>query len=260
MARMRTLKPGFFTSLDIAELSRDTRLHFAGLWTYADDYGRGVDEARLIKAAVWPLDDDVTVDDIERMQDELAKHDRITRYVVAGKPYFQVHKWLDHQKPNRRVDTNHPSVEDADLVRQCASSADAVQTQCGSGSGGSSGEVGGEVTPPSTGVDKHDDSFEHFWDAWPRRNGKKLARDKAERAWSRMTLDERRAAYIGAQHYAAASNAGLAGAKDAFRWLRDREWPDWQTPAKPSSRDGPVTADLYDAAADEWDRRSRDAG
>lgn len=256
MARMRTLKPGFFTSLDIAELRRETRLHFAGLWTYADDYGRGVDDPRLIKAAVWPLDDDITIDDIERMQDELAKHDRITRFMVAGRPFFQVHKWLDHQKPNRRVDTALPAVEDADIVKQCGRSADAVQEQCSSGGEGS-GEVGGEGTPPSTDVDtQDDDSFEHFWDAWPRRNGKKLARDKAERIWSRLTLPERRAAYIGAQHYAAASDAGLAGAKDAFRWLRDREWPDWQTPAQP--RDGPSKAAqiaaTYGAAADEAER------
>lgn len=118
-----------------------------------------------------------------------------------------------------------------------------------------------EETPPSTSVDKRDDSFEHFWDAWPRRNGKKLARDKAERAWSRMTLDERRAAYIGAQYYAAASEAGLAGAMDAFRWLRDRAWPDWQEPATPSSRDGPSKAAqmsaAYGAAADEAERRGQ---
>lgn len=127
MARIRSIKPGFFTSLDIADLQRHTRLHFAGLWTYADDHGRGIDDPRLIKAAIWPLDDDITTDDIERMQDELAKHDRIVRYTVAGRRYFEVRKWHDHQKPNRRADSSIPPSEDADVQTQCTSSAEAVR-------------------------------------------------------------------------------------------------------------------------------------
>lgn len=113
---------------------------------------------------------------------------------------------------------------------------------------GSGGESGGDSDRVATGQDRTedgktssspdgdkptpDDGFEHFWAVWPKRNGKKLAKDKAHRAWSRLTLPERRDAYRGAMHYAAASNAGLAGAKDAFRWLQGREWPDWQTPAQ----------------------------
>lgn len=112
MARIRSIKPGFFTSLDIAELRRETRLHFAGLWTYADDHGRGVDDPRLLKAAIWPLDDDITTDDIERMQDELVKHDRITRYSAGDRRYFQIHKWPDHQKPNRPQPSTLPAPSD----------------------------------------------------------------------------------------------------------------------------------------------------
>jgi len=85
--------------------------------------------------------------------------------------------------------------------------------------------------PLSTAVDP-DDGFDHFWQTWPRRNGKKLAKDKAHRAWSRLTLPDRRDAYRGAKNYAAASDAEMAGAKDAFRWLQGREWDDWQEPAR----------------------------
>lgn len=102
--------------------------------------------------------------------------------------------------------------------------------------------------PSSTDVDTPtDDGFDHFWTVWPKRNGKKLAKEKAHRAWSRLTLPERREAFRGAKNYAAASDAGLAGAKDAFRWLQGREWPDWQEPAKPAvkktaTRQDPVAA------------------
>jgi hypothetical protein len=70
--------------------------------------------------------------------------------------------------------------------------------------------------------------FEHFWTAWPARGGKRLYRSKAEALWMRLSLRDRRAAYRGAVHYAQACAAGTQGAMDAFRWLRDRSWGDWQ--------------------------------
>ena len=112
MGRIRSVKPGFFKSLDIAELDRETRLHFIGLWTYADDDGRGIDDPRLIKADVWPLDDDVTSDDIERFQAELEKRGRIVRYSDGQRRYFEIHKWHDHQKPNRPTPSKLPSGDD----------------------------------------------------------------------------------------------------------------------------------------------------
>jgi hypothetical protein len=82
----------------------------------------------------------------------------------------------------------------------------------------------------STDVDTH---FAEFWSTWPKRNGKKLGRSDAERCWAKLTSPERDAALTGAAHYAAASDAGLAGAMDAHRWLTHRHWTDWQTPAHP---------------------------
>jgi hypothetical protein len=34
MARIRSIKPEFFTSISIADLSRDARLMFIGMWTH----------------------------------------------------------------------------------------------------------------------------------------------------------------------------------------------------------------------------------
>lgn len=71
--------------------------------------------------------------------------------------------------------------------------------------------------------------FEVFWDAWPRRAGRKLYRAKALAAWRRMSLDDQRLAVKGARRYSAACDAGSQGAMDAFRWLRDGLWIEWQT-------------------------------
>lgn len=105
---MRTLKPEFATSEAIVELDKVLRLHFALLWTYADDEGRGLDNARLIKAAIWPLDDDVTLDQVERWQAELARRGRIRRYIADSKAIFEVSNFGEHQRPNRPVKSKLP--------------------------------------------------------------------------------------------------------------------------------------------------------
>ena len=91
-------------------------------------------------------------------------------------------------------------------------------------------EAEAENKPSSTDVDPAK-GFEEFWQVWPKRNGKKIGKQDALRKWKALPLPERRAAYIGARHYAAASDAGMAGAMDAFRWLEKRRWEDWQEPA-----------------------------
>jgi hypothetical protein len=101
MARIRSLKPEFCSSETITSLPITTRLHFAMLWTYADDAGRGVDNPRLIKAALWPLDDDVTPAAIASMQGELEDRGLIQRYVVDGRQYFAVSNFAEHQHPSK---------------------------------------------------------------------------------------------------------------------------------------------------------------
>jgi len=108
MARIRSIKPGFFVSEDVSALSRDARLTWIGLWTQADDHGRTKDNTRLVKAALWSLDDDVTLDDIEAHLMELAREGRIVRYVVSGRSYLAVVNWHLHQAINRPKPSSIP--------------------------------------------------------------------------------------------------------------------------------------------------------
>lgn len=110
MARIRTIKPEFFTSLTIADLTPEQRLTFIGLWTHVDDEGRCVDDARLIKAAVWPLDDR-TAADVETDLRALSESSLITRYIVKQRPFMAVTNWAEHQKINRPTPSKHPAPE-----------------------------------------------------------------------------------------------------------------------------------------------------
>lgn len=100
MARIRTIKPSFFASEDVSELPLRARLTWIGLWTHCDDQGRAKDNLKLIKAAVWPLDN-VTLREIEEDLSTLAVRGRIVRYEVDGRRYLAVVNWHEHQKINR---------------------------------------------------------------------------------------------------------------------------------------------------------------
>lgn len=113
MGRIRTIKPEFFTSLTIADLPLTARLTFVGLWTHVDDDGRCIDEPRLIRAAVWPLDDR-TAGDVE--EDLRALHDAslIERYEHAGRRFLAVTNWREHQRIDKPKASKLPAPKEAD--------------------------------------------------------------------------------------------------------------------------------------------------
>lgn len=110
LARIRSIHPGYNASPDIVQLTVPCRFHFSLLWTYADDEGRGIDNDLLIKAALWPLDEDVSPGQIAAWQQELEQHGRITRYTgVDGRRYFVIHKFERWQRPSRPLTSRLPA-------------------------------------------------------------------------------------------------------------------------------------------------------
>lgn len=116
MARIRTIKPTWWTDEKLALLPRDIRSTFLGLISaMADDEGRSKGDPRLVKAAVWPLDDDLTVDVVAGHLETLAKAGRIVWYQVAGVWYVQIIHFRRHQyiqKP-KASELPAPAAQDA---------------------------------------------------------------------------------------------------------------------------------------------------
>lgn len=110
MGRIRTLKPDFFRSRSLAKVSLEARVTFQGLWCEADDHGRGVADPRIIKGVVWPLDDNVSAEDIGALLHELADSDHIVLYEIDGERFYEVIKWAKHQSAAYRRGVNvHPA-------------------------------------------------------------------------------------------------------------------------------------------------------
>lgn len=96
MARVRLLKPGFFTNDLLAEVPPLGRLLFAGLWTICDREGRLEDRPKRIKAEILPFDNA----NVDRLLEELASLGFIERYESGGQRLIQVVSFTRHQSPH----------------------------------------------------------------------------------------------------------------------------------------------------------------
>ena len=98
MARIRTIKPTFFFSEDIAAISIEARLLFIGLWCIADKQGRLEDRPKRIKAELYPYDQV----DVDALLEELNKTRLINRYTTDNNgcttDIIQVVNFSKHQR------------------------------------------------------------------------------------------------------------------------------------------------------------------
>ncbi|MEA4854222.1 MAG: hypothetical protein VB082_08125 [Christensenella sp.] len=105
MARKRMIDPNIWQSEDFARLSVLARLVFIGLFSNADDEGRGRAKPMYVKSNLFPYDEDMRVTDIEKSLSEIAAFLSITFYTADENQYYS----LDHWKGWQRVDKPQPS-------------------------------------------------------------------------------------------------------------------------------------------------------
>ena len=110
MARIRSIKPEFWTSEQVMECSPTTRLMFVGMWNFADDAGRLPYSPKTIKAQIFP-GDNVSPDELAGMVAELSANGLLVQYSVGGKEYLQITGW-HHQKIDKPQKPKYPAPED----------------------------------------------------------------------------------------------------------------------------------------------------
>lgn len=111
MARKRMLKPEFFTSPSMNRLTVPAMLTFAGLWVYADDYGRGEDDLALVRATVWPRRKAMTETKIEVCLEEMTVVGVLCRHLVNGHPVLHIPSWHEHQQISHKGVQKYPPCE-----------------------------------------------------------------------------------------------------------------------------------------------------
>ena len=106
MARIRSIKPEFWTAEQIMELSPMARLLFIGMWNFCDDKGVHPVAYKTLKAEVFPADD-LLVSDVERLVEELISGGLLAVFEANGRNWWYVTGW-HHQVINRPSKSRFP--------------------------------------------------------------------------------------------------------------------------------------------------------
>lgn len=109
MARIRTIKPEFWTDDKLTDCSLSARLLFIGTWNFADDAGNLDRSAKQIKARIFPVDNI----DCEPLLRELIAQGLLIEYSVSDKKYLHIQGFKKHQVINRPSAPTCPAYDES---------------------------------------------------------------------------------------------------------------------------------------------------
>lgn len=249
--RIRSIKPEFWSSEDIAALDWPTRLLFVGLWSYVDDNGVGRDVEKLIVADLFPLEDNPrdTLATVSRGLQQLSEAGLITRYSVRGKPYLHIVTWDEHQRIDRPAKSRYPlpTCDDAVSRDTLATPSRDLRESLATGTGekGSRGfkdscasaDAERESEPPADDLAPRRDrereaEFETWWAAYPRKRAKGQAM-KAYRAARRKVSADALLDTLKAQ-IPTLTSRGPEYVPYPATWLNGERWSDEADASRPT--------------------------
>lgn len=239
--RIRSIKPEYWRSPDITDLSIEDRLLFIGLWSYVDDNGVGVDDDATIIADLFARDmfrdPRETVARVTRGLSNLSDRGLIVRYTVDGRRFLFVTGWEKHQRIDKPGKPRFPR-PDAESAVLATHSRDIRDTLApGTEEQGNRGTeeqillAHPEDAPRKPSKQQVSEWFDTFWSAYPVKKGKEPARKAFEKAIREgATLDE---ILTGLEMYKREIGPVVGGKmldgktpKWAQGWLNDKRWLD----------------------------------
>lgn len=184
MARIRTIKPEFWTDEKLTECSLSARLLFIGTWNFADDAGNLDRSAKQIKARVFPIDNI----DCEPLIQELIAQGLLIEYAVNDKKYLHIQGFAKHQLINRPSKPSCPEF-DSSLVTHETLTEYSLNTHDGREGKGREDKkhMSGK---PDVSEKFSPDLFEAFWTNWPATD-RRTQKAKCLAKWKRENLNDK---------------------------------------------------------------------
>lgn len=112
MARKRMIDPSIWINEDFGTLTNLAKLVFIGLFSMADDEGRGKASPAYIKAVLFPYNDDLRVADIEKALSEISSKMSVIFYSCDENKYYTLTSWNKWQKIDKPSDSSIPAYEE----------------------------------------------------------------------------------------------------------------------------------------------------
>lgn len=175
MARIRTIKPEFFTNEEVAAVSFEWRLLFVGLWLHADREGRLQDRPARLKAMLFPYDDL----SVETGLGCLANEGLIVRYEGDGMRLIAIPGFSKHQQPHIKEAESVLPAPPNDQKHGASTLLQPVEPVGREGKGTDQERNGSVITALRA-------RFDLFWSVYPR----KVAKDAALKEWLKRSPDD----------------------------------------------------------------------
>jgi hypothetical protein len=165
------------------------------MWGWADDYGVGEWTPRELLGFAFPNDEEVGNAEFQCLLTEVAACFHTTFYTVAGRRFYCIPNWDDHQKNERRAVGKYPRPDDAEAApdQQFYEIAEmrgsSVQTNGVSGSGTGNREQGKGTGEQGTSAAQMEAEFEAAWAHWPKKVERKAALEAYKKATKKVRWD-----------------------------------------------------------------------
>lgn len=250
MARIRTIKPEFFTSEEVVDMPHHVRLLYIALWCEADREGRLVWKPRTIKMRYFPGDDF----DINEACQHLVSSGHVVLY---GDGLAYIPTFPDHQHINpRESQSDLPSpfagsrVNDASPTRESRESIAPVTHICApvtcreEGKGKEGIQHASEDADVASRQTRSASRFAEFWLAWPP-SPRKVAKAECEKKWKSRGLDAVADQIIDHLKAISATKQFQDFTPQPLTYLNQRRWEDGVQPELPRA---PQTSELFRGA------------
>ena len=112
MARKRMIDPNIWNSEDFARLSTLAKLVFIGMFSQADDEGRGRANPLYLKSVLFPYNGKIRTAEVGKALREIAEHMSVVFYRNEEKEYYMLTHWKGFQVINKPTPSKLPLPED----------------------------------------------------------------------------------------------------------------------------------------------------
>lgn len=112
MARKRMIDPSMWINEDFGTLSTLAKLVFIGLFSNADDEGKGKASPAYIKAVLFPYNDDLRIADIEKALLEISSKMSVIFYSCDENKFYTLTSWNTFQKIDKPSESKIPDYDE----------------------------------------------------------------------------------------------------------------------------------------------------
>ena len=117
MARKRMIDPNIWQSEDFSKLSTLGKLVFIGLFSLADDEGRGRCNPVYLKSILFPYEEGIRSADIDKTLSEISSNMSVIFYSCDGSSYYSLYNWNTWQKIDRPSESKIPEYNSQAMQR-----------------------------------------------------------------------------------------------------------------------------------------------